>query len=357
MSLVAKGLLLYCRPGFETECAAEAKALADNAGLPGRAESTTNSGFVRFHLRDGLPWADVAKRLPYTHWVFARQRVVWIDSIEGLPDADRVSPIAARVAALQLRVGRVWGEHADTNEAKQLSGFLRRVSPYFDKALGKQGSILTREDAPTLHLFFHDHSRVDLGLSYPDDASPWPLGIARLRMPRAAPSRSTLKLAEAFMVLLSEEERERHLRAGLKAVDLGAAPGGWSLQFAERGLRVTAIDNGPLAESVLATGMVEHIRADGFTWKPAKRVDWMVCDMVEQPARVAALIAEWVASGRCRHSIFNLKLPMKKRFAEVQHCSEIIAARMRQTGEPWVLRMRHLYHDREEITCYLGPRK
>ena len=357
MSVLAKGLILYCRPGFEAECAAEATAHADHAGLPGRSETVANTGVVRYHLRSGIAWEEVSKRLPYINWVFARQRVIWIDSVEGLPDADRVSPIAARVAELKLRVGRVWGEHADTNDAKQLSGFLRRVAPYFDKAFAKQGSLLQREDAPTLHLFFHNHGHADIGLSMPGDASPWPLGIARLRMPRAAPSRSTLKLAEAFMVLLSEQEREKLLRPGLTAVDLGAAPGGWTLQFAERGLRVTAIDNGPLADSVLETGMVEHVRADGFTWRPKKRVDWMVCDMVEQPGRVAALMAEWVAGDRCRHTIFNLKLPMKKRFIEVQRCSQIIAERMRQTGQPWELRMRHLYHDREEITCYLGIRK
>jgi 23S rRNA (cytidine2498-2'-O)-methyltransferase len=144
------------------------------------------------------------------------------------------------------------------------------------------------------------------------------------------------------------------LRAGLTAVDLGAAPGGWTLQFAQRGVRVSAIDNGPIADSVLATGLVEHVRADGFIWRPKKRVDWMICDMVEQPARVAALIADWFVTGRCRRSIFNLKLPMKKRYAEVQKCLALISARLDEEGLNHLMRARHLYHDREEITVYLA---
>lgn len=38
---------------------------------------------------------------------------------------------------------------------------------------------------------------------------------------------------------------------------------------------------------------------------------WMVCDMVEKPAKVAALMAQWLVNGWCRETIFNLKLPMK----------------------------------------------
>lgn len=37
----------------------------------------------------------------------------------------------------------------------------------------------------------------------------------------------------------------------------------------------------------------------------------MVCDMVEKPAKVAALMAQWLVNGWCRETIFNLKLPMK----------------------------------------------
>jgi len=40
--------------------------------------------------------------------------------------------------------------------------------------------------------------------------------------------------------------------------------------------------------------------------------------MIEQPQKVAKLMAQWVASGRCKEAMFNLKLPMKKRYESVQ---------------------------------------
>ena len=111
----------------------------------------------------------------------------------------------------------------------------------------------------------------------------------------------------------------------MRAVDLGAAPGGWTWQLAHRGLRVTAVDNGPLKGEVRDDPLVTHLRADGLAYLPKRPVDWMVCDIVEQPSRIAALVARWIGEGHARHAIFNLKLPMKKRYDEVRRCEAIIA--------------------------------
>jgi 23S rRNA (cytidine2498-2'-O)-methyltransferase len=73
---------------------------------------------------------------------------------------------------------------------------------------------------------------------------------------------------------------------------------------------------------------------------------------VEQPLRVAELVAEWLADGRCAHSIFNLKLPMKKRFDEVARCRDAMQQRWQRAGISCSLQFKHLYHDREEITGY-----
>jgi 23S rRNA (cytidine2498-2'-O)-methyltransferase len=180
------------------------------------------------------------------------------------------------------------------------------------------------------------------------------MGIPRLKMPRDVPSRSTLKLAEAFGTFLSDDEQLRLLRPGLRAVDLGAAPGGWTWQLAHRGLRVTAVDNGPMKGGVADDSLVTHLREDGLTWRPTRPADWLVCDIVLQPIRIAELVARWIADGDARRAIFNLKLPMKKRYAEVERC----AGRMREiTDRAHVnakLTLKQLYHDREEVTGYLA---
>jgi len=115
---------------------------------------------------------------------------------------------------------------------------------------------------------------------------------------------------------------------------------------------VTAVDNGPMDAALLETGQVKHRREDGFRFRPAEPVDWMVCDMVESPSRVSALAARWVAQGWCREAIFNLKLPMKKRWEEVARARGIVEEAF--AGAPLRLRMKHLYHDREEITAWLA---
>src|SRR5574338_309351 len=313
-----RGVLALCRSGFEAEAAAELEAAAETAGLAGSAFAQPRTGLASLELTEPSPLATLTRA--------------------GTP------------------VSKVVLETPDTDLAKQMSGFCKRFAEPLERLLDKRALLRPKQHLlPVLHAVFADAETVWLCLLQPGDGSPWPMGVPRLRMPREAPSRSALKLAEAFHELLGEAGCAAHLRAGLKAVDLGAAPGGWSWQLAQRGLHVTAVDNGPLAPSAHATGMIEHVRADGFTWRPKRPVEWMVCDMVEQPGRIAQLVADWVATGRCRRSIFNLKLPMKRRLEEVERCRSLIAKRLKAVG-PFELRFKHLYHDREEITGYLALR-
>ena len=181
------------------------------------------------------------------------------------------------------------------------------------------------------------------------------MGIPRLKFPPGAPSRSTLKLAEAIVTFFPEDaQRRARFAAGMRAVDLGASPGGWTYQLVDRSMHVTAVDNGTMDPALMATGLIDHVRADGFKYRPPQPVGWMVCDMVEQPSRVAALVARWIADGDCRACIFNLKLPMKKRLDEVRACRAIIEEGARKAGSGARVRLKHLFHDREEVTGYVG---
>jgi 23S rRNA (cytidine2498-2'-O)-methyltransferase len=139
----------------------------------------------------------------------------------------------------------------------------------------------------------------------------------------------------------------------MKAVDLGAAPGGWTWQLAQRGLRVTAVDNGPLKGEVRDDPLVTHLCADGLAYLPKRPVHWVVCDIVLQPSRIAALVARWIGEGHARHAIFNLKLPMKKRYDEVRRCESIIREALAKARIEHTLALRQLYHDREEVTGYV----
>jgi 23S rRNA (cytidine2498-2'-O)-methyltransferase len=84
----------------------------------------------------------------------------------------------------------------------------------------------------------------------------------------------------------------------------------------------------------------------------------MVCDMVEKPVRIAQLVAMWMREGWTDRCIFNLKLPMKKRHEEVERCRAIIRESLEVNGRPFELRIKQLYHDREEVSgfCRFIPR-
>ncbi len=343
--------LLYCRPGFEKETSAEVMQWAQRVGIQGYINATENTGFSRFYPTPAAN-LDTLNQLRFDQMIFARQMVMVLAHIQPLPQTDRISPILDQLAATGLTYQQIQLETPDTNEGKQLSGFLRKFSTPLEKAL-QQNTMLEDESPWRLHLFFIDSSEVMLGVSHIDNSSAHSMGIQRLRMPRSAPSRSTLKLEEAFHSLLSEDERPHYLQNGMTAVDLGACPGGWTWQLVQRGIRVNAIDNGPMDQALMDGGLVKHIRADGFTYVPEKAVDWLVCDMVERPLHISRLIARWFREGHCQHAAFNLKLPMKKRYDTVMECLDLLRDELCQLKGRYQIRCKHLYHDREEVTCLI----
>ena len=337
--------LLQTRPGFERDAQQEARTVAlERRGLE-LEPVETGEGFVLLQSDAPLApfgWRDLA---------FSRTLSRVIADI-SLGDRDRLTPILDAVGQRAATFASVWLEWPDTNDGKAMSGFARKFQPLLEEKLAAAG-LLSPDASTRLQLFFPSKSRVLVSVSEPQWGAPWPLGILRLRMPTDAPSRSTLKLAEAFEVFLGEQGQQDKLKPGMTAVDLGAAPGGWTWQLLRRGIKVYAVDNGPMKGSCDGHPLVKHLRQDGFRFRPPHPVDWLVCDMVERPGRVAELMADWLAEGSARQAVFNLKLPMKKRAEALADALERIEARMLAAGLAYSLQVKQLYHDREEVTVYL----
>ncbi len=344
--------LLYCRPGFEQDCAQETLRQA-RIQRPIQAEQPSieaNSGYVEITIN--------GQSLSYRELIFARQLIHLHQKIVDLPERDRLTPILASIDSIPGDFSTLWLEVPDTNEGKLLSTFTRRFQPILEKALRDSGRLKGDipnqvEQPPRLHVFFPDKSSALIGTSDPHNSAKSLMGIARQSMPPEAPSRSTLKLAEAIEVFMDRSEQTRLLRQGMQAVDLGAAPGGWTWQLVKRGIRVTAVDNGPMKGILLKHPLVTHLKQDGFKYEPHRAVDWLVCDMVEQPSRVATLIGDWFAAGLTRNAIFNLKLPMKQRIQALDSALGGIRKRLDDEGINFRMSAKQLYHDREEITVFL----
>ena len=374
---------MYCRPGFEQDCAQEAlrQARLQKPVIAEQSPVQSDSGYVVVTLND--------QTLSYRELIFARQLIRLHHTIATLPERDRLTPILDVVAALPGTFGALWLEVPDTNEGKLLTTFTRRFQPLLEIALREQGRLLddtpdtvraepveasssypstssgrTGEVSlrrnnflPRLHIFFPDKNSVLIGTSDPHNSADAIMGIVRQSMPAEAPSRSTMKLAEAIEVFMDRSEQTRILKSGMQAVDLGAAPGGWTWQLVKRGIRVTAVDNGPMKGVLINHPLVQHLKQDGFKYAPRKTVDWLVCDMVEKPSKVAALIGAWFAAGWCKHAIFNLKLPMKQRVAALDSALGGIRKQLDEEGINYRMIAKQLYHDREEVTVFLTRTK
>jgi 23S rRNA (cytidine2498-2'-O)-methyltransferase len=344
-------LFLHCRAGFEKECAAEITDLANDLGIYGYSKTKDNSAYVVFITQIPNGADLLIKQLRFTQLIFARQWFACEGLIDDLPVADRVTPLLAAVEKLP-RARELVIETVDTNEGKELSGLGKKFTAPFEKAL-KAKKLFQPSSQLRLHLIFISGTQAFLGVTPIQNSSPWPMGIARLRLSKEAPSRATLKLEEAWHHFIPAEDWDTRLASGMRAVDLGAAPGGWTWQLVQRGMYVEAVDNGPMDKNLLETGQVLHILTDGFLYEPKKPVHWLVCDIVDKPARVTSMVIRWFSKKYCREAIFNLKLPMKQRYAEVKKCEERIRAELEKAGFGVEIQFKQLYHDREEVTGHL----
>ena len=349
-------IMLLCRPGFESECAAELMDYAVAAGFPAYIKAKSNSGYAHLVSAEGNEIISLLHEIDFNALVFTRQWFASTEIMKDLPEQNRTAPLVRSAQQISAQLHDRFSDielcYADTNEGKALNHFCKAFRPHMLNALKKQ-KLLSTHASLRLHLFFLDSSTAWLGTSPINNSAHDAMGIPRLRMPRSAPSRSTLKLDEAINWFFSKQQQISWFKPGMQAVDLGAAPGGWSWQLANRGLLVTAIDNGPLDRALMSTGMVEHLRTDAFTYSPGRKIDWLVCDMVERPLHVSRLITRWFIRGDCKAAIFNLKLPMKKRYQSVVECRNLINNELNKAGIMHKLRIKHLYHDREEVTACL----
>ena len=332
--------LIYCRPGFERDCVEETQAKSVNA--------KENNGYV---VLQGKP------RLNFKQLTFARQLLNLLAQVDELPERDRLTPLLAAIPASPEQFGALYLEVPDTNDGKTLSGFTRRFQPLLEEKLRATSRLTDDPTLHRLHIFFPDNHHALIASSAPDNSSASLNGIHRVSMAHEAPSRSYLKLAEAFEVFLDKKEQAQWLKAGMTAVDLGAAPGGWTWQLAQRGLKVTAVDNGPLKGAAATHPSIKHLRQDGFRFRPQRPVDWLVCDMVEQPQRVATLMTEWFVGGFTQRAIFNLKLPMKKRVTALNEALDSIRDALNAKGMRYLIEAKQLYHDREEVTVFLARKR
>lgn len=187
-------LFMHCRPGFEGEVCAEISEHAARLGIAGYAKGKPGSASAEFVCSEQGGADRLMHAVRFNQLIFPRQwaRGAFIE----LPESDRISVLLAHLAD-QPVFGSLWLEVLDSNEGKELSTFCRKFEAPLRKALEKAGRLVDDSSRPRLLLTFISGRRVFVGQALADNSALWPMGIPRLKFPREAPSRSTLKLEEA----------------------------------------------------------------------------------------------------------------------------------------------------------------
>jgi 23S rRNA (cytidine2498-2'-O)-methyltransferase len=181
------------------------------------------------------------------------------------------------------------------------------------------------------------------------------IGIVRVRsslrrwadpMRRASPTRicrAEHKLLQAL------ETFGLRLRPGGRALDLGAAPGGWSHVLAAAGLSVDAVDPALLDERVASDPAVSHVRQRAETLDLAVGTyDLVVNDMALDPdASAAVMVATACAAKPAAPGVLTVKLPT----LNVGRWTTLATDAL---GDAWtIVDARHLAANRQEVTWLL----
>jgi 23S rRNA (cytidine2498-2'-O)-methyltransferase len=243
---------------------------------------------------------------------------VWVPDTEDGNRHARVADVLERSVPLQASaVDVAWADRRveSARVARDAAGWLAQVC-----VLGPTLAVVGVQPAVEAH-------------------SMHPGGRARMKVDPNAPSRAAMKLEEALDWFGAAPSR------GDRCADLGAAPGGWTHVLLARGAHVLAVDPGAMAPALARNKNLEHIRGSAFDIEPEQSVDWLFCDMVWRPLEVAAMLAKWGRRGWASMLVANLKLPMRAKAEFVRRISAIL-----RDGGWHRLRVRQLYHDREEVT-------
>jgi 23S rRNA (cytidine2498-2'-O)-methyltransferase len=330
-------MLLRCQTGFENWLVEELKTLPLAVTAKGPGWARTDLPEVSAGILDGLC---------FPHAVMLATAEVSGESVNAL--AEKIGTFFLESARTERFEGP-WPMQVETageqeGLGRRADAVLRAVEEFLKKRMSRVAK-LASEERPRgagavrgLFVYFLDfqHAVVSRRCFFG--------GQQRMADDPLAQSRSYLKLEEAYGLL------NREPQPGERVADLGAAPGGWSYSAAKRGAQVVAVDNGPLKGGALDHPLIEHRREDAFRFTPVggEIFDWMLCDLVDEPHHVMRdLMEPWLMRGWCRRFVTILKFgrvdPVK--LLQELHAPDGLLQRQAER-----VRIRHLFHDREEFT-------
>ena len=197
-----------------------------------------------------------------------------------------------------------------------------------------------------------------LGLSRADEnRSAWPGGEHRFKRDDEQISRAEFKLLEAFHTFDLKLPGEDGQRRG-RALDLGAAPGGWTRVLRQQGYAVTAVDPADMDARFRRDPAVQHVRKKIEEFLPTLRTRFalLVNDMRKDPLDSVEMMlqaAPYLLPDA--PAVLTLKLPHEVgKSIDTLHTVRLCLDRLSRAYS--VIGARQLYHNRSEVTVALRVR-
>lgn len=259
----------------------------------------------------------------------------WDGSIAALQDwvAGQFQLEAGTKLAIQVR---------KTEQVKQLSA--GQCKQALDQVLTEAYSVVpvAKEAELILSVYLTEHTAY-AGISKPtDNLSDWSGGAIRFRKEEGQVSRAKFKLLEAEIAFGLDFTQYR------TAIDVGAAPGGWTSLLLERGVKVTAIDPAKLDAGLLKhPNLTFHKKNAGEVKLKPDAYELFVCDMSWSPRQMAKLVKGLLPALQTGGTaIITVKLMHRKPFQTVRELLEDIEP------ELTLQKAKQLFHNREELTLF-----
>ena len=149
------------------------------------------------------------------------------------------------------------------------------------------------------------------------------------------PNRAYLKLWEIFAT------QDLKIKPDDCAIEIGAAPGGWSWVLSQYFKKVYTFDRADLDPKVKKIKNIQHIIGDAFKINPDEYTDctWFFSDLICTPEKIHETIEFWLAHSRVKNFICTIKFKGDTPFEVIDKLLKIHDSKIVR-----------LYHNKNEVT-------
>lgn len=149
------------------------------------------------------------------------------------------------------------------------------------------------------------------------------------------PNRAYLKLWEVFAT------QDLKINPGDCAIEIGAAPGGWSWVLSQYFNKVYTFDRADLDSKVKKIKNITHHMGDAFKINPDQFSDcnWLFSDLICTPEKIYETVEFWLAHSRVKNFVCTIKFK--------GDCDFKIIDKFLKITDSKVVR---LYHNKNEVT-------